>query len=331
MSAPAGSLIDQLLAYQLLTQSQIENLAPQRDGTALLREAVRRGWLTVFQSDLIARGTVDRLAYGTYRLIDRLGSGGNGHVYRAWDVRARQSIALKVIKHSFGDNPEFLSRFRREARVARKLTHPNIVRTFDAHVSESGGFLAMELLDGSDLSRVLAANGPLELVAACNYTRQAAMGLQHAHTVGLVHRDVKPGNLMLTSAGVVKLLDLGLVRMPTRGTVVPDGSAVTQEGAVLGTADYMAPEQARDPRGVDTRADVYALGCTLYELLAGRPPFDGGTQMQKLLRHQREEARPIVLTRRDVPPKIGAVVARMLAKSPADRFNTPGEVAAALV
>jgi serine/threonine protein kinase len=187
----------------------------------------------------------------------------------------------------------------------------------------------MEYLTGSDLRRTLDDGGPLPVALACSYARQAALGLQHAHENGLVHRDVKPDNLMVTTGDVVKLLDLGLVRVfqPPGPNGSAAASSVTVDGAPLGTPDYMAPEQARNPRGVDVRADVYSLGCTLYEMLAGRPPFDGGSVMQKLYRHQREQPRPIDGVRRDVPAALAAAVARMLAKEPADRFAAPREVA----
>jgi serine/threonine protein kinase len=267
------------------------------------------------------------LGHPRYRVLGVVGAGGMGVVYKAVHRLMDRVVALKVIHRRLTDRPGLVARFRREVRAAARLTHPNIATAYDADRAGDTHFLVMEYVAGTSLDREVQRRGPLPVREACHYARQAALGLQHAHERGMVHRDVKPANLLLTPAGQVKVLDFGLAH-------VADGHDLTAtplpSGTVLGTPDYVAPEQARDPARADVRADVYGLGCTLYHLLTGRPPFPGGTPLQKLLAHQ--ECRPPVLTaaRPDVPGALAAVVERMLAKDPARRHPTPAAVAADL-
>jgi hypothetical protein len=221
-----------------------------------------------------------------------------------------------------------VQRFRQEVRAAARLAHPNIVTAYDAGEAGDVCFLVMEYVEGETLAEVVARRGPLPLGEACDYARQAALGLEHAHAQGLVHRDLKPGNLLRTPQGVVKILDFGLARLhPGLHT----GEALTPAGAVVGTPLYVAPEQARDPGGADARADLYSLGCTLYHLLAGCPPFPEGTALQQLLAHQDRAPRPLTAYRADVPEELGRLVERLLAKEPERRYQTAADVADALV
>jgi WD40 repeat protein/serine/threonine protein kinase len=272
-----------------------------------------------------------------YRLLEPLGSGGMGTVYKARHRLMDRVVALKVIHRRLLRHPQAAERFRREAKAAARLDHPNIVTAHDA--DEAGGchFLVMEFIEGTSLAAVVAAGGPLGVAAACGCARQAALGLQHAFEHGMVHRDIKPQNLMLTPAGRVKVLDFGLAHItgdpdPPAGDTTESipAAALTRASTVLGTPDYMAPEQAAGPAAVDVRTDVYALGCTLYFLLTGRPPFPDGTADAKLAAHREQAPPPLTALRADVPPELAAVVARMLAKDPADRHQTPAAVAEAL-
>ena len=264
-----------------------------------------------------------------YRVVAVLGTGGMGTVYRAEHRLMDRPVALKVIRGDLLGNPALVERFRREVRSAARLaSHPNIVAAYDAEQAGETHMLVMEFVEGTDLARLVDRRGPLPVGEACEYARQAALGLQHAFEDGMVHRDIKPQNLMRTTRGQVKILDFGLARFASE---VGSQAGVTAEGMVLGSADYIAPEQIDDPHAADIRADIYSLGCTLYFLLAGRPPFPDGSLIQKLMAHRREDAaaagrgsRPTC--RRSWP----RVIERMMAKDPARRFQTPDEVARAL-
>ncbi len=273
--------------------------------------------------------------HSRYRIVAVLGRGGMGVVYKAEHRLMERPVALKVIDRGLTDKPEVVERFRREVKAAAQLTHPNIVHAYDAEQAGDSHFLVMEFVEGTTLARRVEENGPLPIQEACDSIRQAALGLQRAWEHGLVHRDIKPHNLMLTPQGVVKVLDFGLARLAGESrpslpspadAAAPAGHLLTQMGMVMGTADYMAPEQATDPHAADIRADVYSLGCTLYYLLTGRPPFPEGTILDKLLAHgQRTPAPPS-----GVPAALVRVLERMMAKEPAHRYQTPAEVAEAL-
>ena len=266
------------------------------------------------------------VGHSRYRVLGLLGQGGMGVVYKAVQQHMDRVVALKVIHRPLLACPDFVERFRREVKAVARLRHPNIVVAHDADQAGDLHFLVMEYVEGTSLDRVVARRGPLPVAEACEYVRQCALGLQHAHEQGLVHRDIKPHNLLLTPQGQVKVVDFGLAHLAR-----PDGAATPLTSApLLGTPDYTAPEQARDPSAVDVRADVYSLGCTHYYLLTGQPPFPGGTPLQKLLNHQERPPRPVTELRPDVPPAVAALLRRMLAKDRARRPATPGEVAAEL-
>ena len=266
-----------------------------------------------------------------YRVVRLIGEGGMGSVYEAEHRVMQRAVALKVIKRAFTDNPARVERFRREVRTAARLSHPNIVTTYDAEDTGTTLFLVMEYVEGVSLGRLVKERGPLPVPEACDHVRQAALGLQHAHERGMVHRDVKPDNLMLVASpdasapGVVKVLDFGLAALTAERS---DG--VTNTNVIMGTPDYMAPEQAEDARRADIRADVYSLGCTLYYLLTGNVPYPAATSLLKILAHREKSLPSLGQARPEVPPGLARVVARMLAKKPEDRYQTPREVAAAL-
>jgi hypothetical protein len=265
---------------------------------------------------------------GRYEILGRLAAGGMGAVFKARHAELGKVVALKVLPAGQMDEVR-VARFRNEIRAIGRLDHPNIVAAHDA--GELGGvhFLVMDLVEGLDLARVLERQGRLSVPDACEAVRQAALGLQHAFERGLVHRDVKPSNLMLARGGRVQVLDLGLARSFAEAAA----DTLTARGMLLGTADYLAPEQWEHAHAADTRADVYSLGCTLYHLLAGRPPFSGEeyqTVLQKMRAHLETPPAPIGRLRLEVPARLAAVLDRMLAKDPAERFQSPVEVAEAL-
>jgi serine/threonine protein kinase len=286
-----------------------------------------------------------------YRVLGPVGQGGMGVVYKAVQQRMERVVALKVIRPSLLARPGLIERFHREAKAAGRLHHPNIVTAYDADQAGGLHFLVMEYVEGISIADLIRERGPLPVAEACEYIRQVALGLQHAHEQGMVHRDIKPHNLMHTSRrvsasvselslaaladeGTIKILDFGLARLSRtaeeRPTGDSPGGALTGAGMLMGTADYIAPEQAADPRSADIRADIYSLGCTLFHLLTGRPPFPDGGVLEKLAHHSGTPLPSVKALRPELSPALAAVVARMTAKRPADRYATPAEVAAAL-
>jgi serine/threonine protein kinase len=327
-----AAFVEAIRASGLLPAADVDALAgaadaPDADPETLARDLVQRGLLTAYQVRRLWKGRGPELFLSQYVLMDRLGEGGMGEVFRARHTRLDRDVALKVMRKEKMANPEAVKRFRREIRAAASLAHENVVRAYDADQSGDVHFFAMEFVDGTTLDRLVRDQGPLPVADACEYVRQAALGLQHAFEQGLTHRDVKPANLLVDKVGVVKISDLGLVLVGDPDTGEP-GSRITKEGLTVGTPDYVAPEQARNPRAADVRADIYALGCTLYYLLQGEVPFPGGTATEKMLRHARETVP--VPTREGIPPALLAMLAKMTAKKPEDRYQTPADVAAAL-
>jgi serine/threonine protein kinase len=265
-----------------------------------------------------------------YRILRELGQGGMGVVYLARNTLMNRLEVLKVTGGHLVNRRDVVDRFVGEIRNAARLHHPNIVTAYSAIRLGEGLVLAMEYVEGLDLSRLVKARGPLPVANACNYVHQAALGLQHAHEHGMVHRDIKPSNLMLTRQGnraLIKVLDFGLAKIIGAG---PTDGTLTHEGQMLGTPHYIAPEQTIDARQADIRADLYSLGCTFYHLLTGKPPFGGTSLYDVLQAHHSMEAMPLNLRRPEVPVELAALVAKMMAKEPRRRFQEPKEVAQAL-
>jgi len=265
-----------------------------------------------------------------YELLGELGQGGMGVVYLAENKLMGRKEVLKVVSRELMNRRAVLDRFLREIRNAAQLHHPNIVTAYSAIRAGEGIVFAMEYVEGYDLAQLVKGQGPLPVGHACNFIYQAALGLQYAHQKGMVHRDIKPSNLMLAREDrkpVVKVLDFGLAKATREG---PADGALTHEGQMLGTPDYIAPEQSLDAQKADIRADIYSLGCTLYYLLSGSPPFQGSSLYEILQAHHSTEARPLNLVRPEVPWELAAVVAKMMAKEPVRRYQAPGEVAKAL-
>ena len=267
---------------------------------------------------------------GPYELVRKLGQGGMGAVYEARHSKLGKTFALKVLPGGFASNRGALTRFEREMQAIGKLDHPHIIKATDADEWQGTHYLVMEYVEGTDLSELVKARGPLSVRDGCKAIRQAAMGLEHAHQHGLVHRDIKPSNLFVTKSGQIKLLDLGLARLGDDGE---HQRGLTTVGQVLGTPDYMAPEQWDDTHSVDARADLYSLGCTLFFVLTGRAPYADVTKssLLQLMKAHVEGAIPnLTDIRLDVPAELNAIFARLLAKNADDRYATAGEVIAAL-
>jgi serine/threonine protein kinase len=265
------------------------------------------------------------LHHPRYRIRRLLGKGGMCSVYEAEHRLMRRSVALKVINRAFTASVDAVKRFRREVRAAARLSHPNIVAAFDADHVEGTHFLVMEYVEGVNLGRVVRERGPLPVSEACNYARQAALGLQHAHEQGMVHRDVKPDNMIRCAAGRVKILDFGLAVL-----LAESGTGLTDDRTVMRTPEFMAPEQAEHARQADHRSDIYSLGCTLFYLLTGQPPYPADTPMLKLLGHREQPVPSIHPFRPDAPLELAGVLERLLEKEPQDRYASAGEVAAVL-
>jgi len=291
-----------------------------------------------------AAGRNDRLdpplgEFGPFRLLEVLGVGGMGTVYRAWDVQRQQIVAVKVVTPRFAADAAMMTRYRREMAAGDAIKHPHLRDCLAACDIDGKHCLVLEYIDGFDLAAVVRRLGPLSVPDACEVVCAAADALHYAHGLGIVHRDVKPCNLILARDGNVKVLDLGLallrksLALRNQSQSLTGMSDLTSPGQIIGTADFMAPEQALEPHMVDGRTDVYALGCTLYYLLSGHSPFGGqefDTPGKKMVAHVTRPLPPVRLWRPEIPGRPLAVLARATAKSPADRFDNAGKLAAAL-
>jgi tRNA A-37 threonylcarbamoyl transferase component Bud32 len=334
-----GSLIDLanlLRHHHLLEPGQLDQLPSLQAATpeprALAGELIRRGWLTPYQVNQLFRGRGAELLLGSYVLLEKLGEGGMGQVFKAKNWKLGRVVAVKIIRKEKLDNLDAVRRFQREIRAAAQLDHANIVRALDA--DEVGGthLLVMEYVEGTDLAKLVKQNGPLPVDQAVACVVQAAQGLAHAHTAGIVHRDIKPANLLLDGKGTVKILDLGLARFAAENALSDetDTEALTHSGNIMGTCDYMAPEQAVNSKRADHRADIYSLGCTLWFLLAGKRLYDGATAMEKLLAHRDQPIPSLRAVRPDVAPELETIFRHMVAKKPEQRYQRMAEAIAAL-
>ncbi len=297
------------------------------DNQWIIDRFIEAGMLTPWQSEKLLAGKHKGFMIGKYKLLGQIGKGGMSSVYLAEHLMMRRRVAIKVLPRNRVKDRSYLERFQLEARAVARLDDPNIVRAFDIDSEGDIHYIVMEYVDGKDLHQLVADDGPLDYLTAADYIAQASNGLQHAHEMGLVHRDIKPANLLLDHNKTVKLLDLGLAKM----TNDEDASlTLANEENVLGTADYLAPEQAINSHTADARADIYSMGCTLYYLLTGRPPFPDGTISERLLKHQVETPDSILKFRPDAPLSLLDIAGRMMMKKAEDRYQTAGEVSEAL-
>jgi molecular chaperone DnaK len=331
MAVTLEQYVQDLLASGLMEADELRDfraaLPPQGGpltAESLGHELVRRGRLSHFQAARIYAGQPGGMTLGNYVIVDQIGAGGMGDVFKAEHRRMKRPVVIKVLHPKNTEAEVALKRFEREVIAAGQLSHPNIVTAFDAGAEAGVHYLVMEYVEGCDLSSLVKSQGPLTVDQALDYLVQAARGLAYAHAQGIVHRDVKPSNLLVDTAGTVKVLDLGLARLAWRRGQPPpaDEEAVTEENQIVGTVDYMSPEQADNSGEVDERSDIYSLGCTLYRLLTGKPPYGGDSFVQKLVAHRRDPIPSLCAERRDVPESLDRVYQRMLGKRPRDRFPT---------
>jgi serine/threonine protein kinase len=319
---------------QLLSEEQQNRLKAELAHSQSLSTAssiadwlITQGWITQWQADKLLQARHRGFFLGRYRLLNRIARGGMSTVYAAQHVDSNTICALKVLSQSKVNHSSSLPRFYREAQLAARLEHPHIVRVFDVSSDNDGRdeihFITMELLYGKDLAELVRGTGPLPCRTAADYIRQAALGLEYAHAAGLVHRDIKPGNLFLSDDGTIRILDLGLAQD------FESEENLTREynERVLGTADYLAPEQAVDSHSADARADLYGLGCTLYFLLTGQPPFNEGTLAQRIIAHQTKPLPSVAAVRSDVPPFLSHLLSQLVVKDRRKRIQSAGEVA----
>jgi serine/threonine protein kinase len=298
------------------------------DGDALAKALQKEGILSKFQAQRLCQGKVHSLQLGNYRLIKIIGRGGMGIVYEAEHKTMKHRVAIKMISSKVTANSSMLRRFFREVEVAAKLSHPNIVTAIDANQTGKKHYMVMELVQGEDLGVIVQRETVLTVPEVIGYMTQAAVGLSYAHNQGIIHRDIKPHNMLLNEDGVIKILDLGLVSLQR-----PQGSdddSITQHNQIIGTVDYMSPEQADDVHHVDQRADIYSLGCSIFRLLVGHPPFPKSSVIQKLLAHRDDPIPSLHDSRDDIPELLDQIFRRMLAKDPNNRYQSMDEVVGAL-
>ncbi len=333
--------MDLLAKHNLLAADQVAELprlanGRSSDGRALAKVLIHRGWLSMFQAHQLLTGNGDDLVLGPYHILDLLGKGGLGRVFKARHVDHNWIVALKVIRSKVLANTGGREQFLKEMEAMARLDHPNIVQFCDVDEANGQNYYAMEYVEGTDLGKFIHLAGILPVIHAANFTRQVALGLQHAHEHSLVHRDIKPANLYLTvrkegsssdPAILLKILDWGLASLRPPGDEPIDDAG---KGMIIGTADFFAPEQALNPLTADIRSDIYSLGCTLYYMLTGQPPFPTGGLAAKIKQHQCDEPAPVSSFRNDIPAGLSLVIKRMMAKRPEDRFRTPDALAIAL-
>jgi serine/threonine protein kinase/S1-C subfamily serine protease/peroxiredoxin len=311
-------------------QSLVDSMPPQRRARGddpVPDELLGLAKITPFQAQQIAEGKHKTLVLGNYVILDKLGEGGMGTVFVAHHRRMKRTVALKILSPTITKTASALARFQREVEAAARLSHPNIVHAYDADEDQGTHFLVMEYVEGKDLASIVREQGPQPIEKAVDWTLQAARGLAYAHERGLVHRDIKPANLLLDPRGTIKILDMGLARIDI-GEL--DSKELTQSGQVMGTADFLAPEQAIDTKSADARADIYSLGCTLHRLLTGAPIYEGKMLVPKLLAHREAPIPRLSQWRAEVPSALEAVFRKMVAKRPQDRFQSMAEVIVAL-
>ncbi|MCC9608126.1 DUF1080 domain-containing protein [Blastopirellula sp. JC732] len=325
-----GTLQTHLSKADVVDADELQKLlndAPPKNVYQFCNRLLEANLLTRFQLRAIARGQTRGLRLGRYVVQDRIGAGGMGQVFKAWHSKMDREVALKVIHSRAKNQDKALARFYQEVQASAQLRHPNIVTAFDADEADGVHFLVMEYVPGEDLNKIVGKRGPLPVTLAVDYFIQAARGLEYAHSVGVLHRDIKPANLLVSETGMLKILDMGIARLTS-----DDGerTGLTQEGSVMGTVDFMSPEQAVNSKGVKPQADLYSLGCAFFYMLTGRPPFEGQELMVKLLAHREKTPPSLSQLRSDVPPQLDAIYQKCLAKTPEERYASATELIAEL-
>lgn len=332
MVANVSQFLDSLVEQRILSSDSLRRfdsslINAAADFSQWLDPLVQRKLLTSFQADAIRRGESHSLVLGNYVLLDKIGAGGMGEVYKARHGRMDRIVAVKILPAHTLSAAGTLERFQREVRAVAKLDHPNIVTAFDADEVKGVPFLVMQYVDGPDLATVVRRHGPLQVGQVIDIALQTAKGLEYAHGQGIVHRDIKPSNLLIDSRGAIKILDMGLARFSEPDVADSD---LTKAGDVMGTLDFMAPEQAEDSHHADARSDLYSLGCTMYWLFTAKPVYGGRSATQKFLRHRETPVPPLRQTRPEIPQELDGIYQRMMAKHPEDRFQSATEIIIAL-
>jgi serine/threonine protein kinase len=319
-----------VLKSGLLDRAQLQDAlrdvpkGQREDPQALAEHLVRRGKLSRFQAKKILRGAGRGLLLGHYQVLSPIGRGGMSTVYLARDERSGELVALKLLPPSRWRNEErLLARFQREMELSRRVAHPHVAWTYESDICQNVYYIAMEFIPGKNLSRVVAEGGPLDVPRAARLMAEVASGLEHAHNQGLIHRDLKPSNIMVTPNDHAKILDLGLALMQGEEAEL---NVIGGLGYIVGTMDYIAPEQTTDSTNVDGRADIYSLGCTLYFALTGQPPFPGGSSREKVRRQRYEDPQPLRELAPAVPEGFALLVRQMMAKDPAQRPSSAAAV-----
>jgi len=324
MAVVLDQFVKQLEDSGIVADQTLKDFLPPKrepkDAEELIGELVRQKKLTKFQADEVAKGNGKSLVLGNYVLMEKIGSGGMGQVFKAEHRRMKRVVAVKLLPPAMTKDQATIARFEREVEAAAKISHPNIVAAHDADCADGVHFLVMELVEGSDLSALVKKNGPFPVETAVNYVLQAAKGLDAAHKKGIVHRDIKPANLLLDTEGTVKILDMGLARLSGEN----DGATqaeLTSPGTVMGTVDYMSPEQAVDSKTADARADIYSLGCSLHYLLTGKPIYEGDSLMNRMLAHRDKPIPSLCAAQSRVSEQLEAIFKKMVAKNVEDRYQ----------
>ncbi|QDU96862.1 serine/threonine-protein kinase [Lignipirellula cremea] len=308
-----------------------QSLPPVDDAAALAQLLVDRQLLTPYQAEVLLAEMPHPLVYGKNIVVDRIGGGGMGQVFLAVHSVMQRQVAVKVLNDRFVDSHDSIERFLREVRAAARLQHPHIVTAFDADRADGRHYLVMEYVNGRDLGQI-AADGPLPVDQALDYISQGAQGLQYAHSQGVIHRDIKPANLLLSNAGVVKVLDLGIARIQQANEPASDETVahLTVEGMVMGTVDFMAPEQAMNSAHADARSDIYSLGCSLFSLLTGKPAFHGNSIIEKIFAHRGQPVPQLDDAHGPAARTLNQLLRNMLAKEPDHRYQTMSHVIEAI-
>ncbi len=321
-----GILSDEEL---VTVQQDASGYDPAEDARGLVRVLTDDERLTAYQARAVYDGKHNELVVGRYIVLDKLGEGGMGIVLKVMHRLMDRIDALKMLRGVMAEDVNAKKRFLREVKASAKVSHPNIVRAHHADEADGNLFLVMEFVDGRDLRRLVESGGPMSIEKAVDCVLQSASGMAHAHAQGIIHRDIKPANLLLDRTGTIKILDLGLARFTLPLGEVGDQPydfEVSISGALLGTVDYLSPEQALDSKSADHRTDIYSLGCTLFYLLTGKPMFDGDTAMKKVMAHQNNAAPNLVDVRADATNELELIFQKMVAKSPDDRYDSMQEL-----
>jgi len=331
------TLLELVRKSQLVEADQLTralNAYKEKNGGQLPTEAeklanylIEAGLITKWHSEKLLDKRHKGFFLGKYKLLRHLGTGGMSSVYLAEHNIMHRLVAIKVLPKAKNDDSSYLARFHREAKAAAALDHKNIVRAYDVDQENDTHYLVMEFVEGRDLQVIVNAQGPLDLASAVDYTIQAAEGLQHAHEVNMVHRDIKPANLLIDNRNVLRILDMGLALFNNEGMA---SLTIAHNENVLGTADYLSPEQAKNSHNVDARADIYSLGCTLYFMLTGHPPFPQGSLAQRIAMHLTEMPADVRSERADCPIDLARICTKMIAKKADDRYSSAADVAAVL-